>query len=108
MQKPKSKYVKKKFKNTHWKHREYIYRLLNMEYYAIYGPCSWTGSMAYHSLKQNWKDFGAICRELNPKRYNIEVAKRNKDERDTKRAEEWDKREMKKEKKAWIQSGGLM
>ncbi len=108
----KSDFVKNELRKTGWKDRIYIERLRDIEKFATTGYCS-TGAGYIRSIlkckyPRQWK---AIWRELNPKKYRKEVEFEKKErERERKEAVRFKREEaleLKRDRAEWKKEGGL-
>ncbi|MCK4429578.1 MAG: hypothetical protein KAU95_04325, partial [Candidatus Aenigmarchaeota archaeon] len=108
---PKSKFVKKKIKETSWKDREYIKDLIMIEQYVLVGNLGLTTGYIVGRLKSKYpKEWKIIHQELNPKEYK-KTLKEEREERLKEKGEEekFEKEEAKEERrdlKMWKKLGG--
>ncbi|MCK4429614.1 MAG: hypothetical protein KAU95_04510 [Candidatus Aenigmarchaeota archaeon] len=111
MKTPKSKFVKKKIKETSWKDREYIEDLLFLEKAVIGGVDSWMGNWRLAGVKSEYrKEYNAIFEELDPEGFKKYAKKKRrekvKDEKEEKKFEKEEAEEEKRDLKMWKKMGG--
>lgn len=109
----KSEYVAKLIKRTRWKNRNRIDSLLMLEAYILSGfkLHGYAHAMQMHGLKSaHEKDYEAILKELNPRRYKADMERKRREEEEERRElEEYERREREEERrarKAWLKAGG--
>jgi hypothetical protein len=109
----KSEFVKEAVKNTPWKNREYIDRLIDIEKFATTGYCSTGAGYIRNSLKSKYpKEWEAIWLELNPKQHKEDLEyKKEEDARERKENLQFKNEEaleLKQDKEAWKKMGGKL
>ena len=115
MYKPKTKYIisrikGKSFGNT--RHREYIDDLIDIEDILVNGCPNKSYAMTLSVLKERHpRAFKAILKEIDPKRYKkwlqLEEKEKRQDRKEMERYEKMEEKEDQKQKKIWIELGGI-